>query len=26
MQWHPEFSITPADERIFAAFIDAARS
>lgn len=26
VQWHPEFSITPADERIFAAFIDAARS
>ena len=26
VQWHPEFSIDPADSRIFAAFIDAARS
>lgn len=26
VQWHPEFLITSSDERIFAAFIDAARS
>ena len=26
VQWHPEFLITPSDERIFAAFIDASRS
>jgi len=26
VQWHPEFLITPSDERIFAAFTDAARS
>lgn len=26
VQWHPEFSITKADDKIFAAFIDAARS
>ncbi|MEJ0009131.1 MAG: gamma-glutamyl-gamma-aminobutyrate hydrolase family protein [Alphaproteobacteria bacterium] len=25
VQWHPEFSITPADEKIFAAFVTAAR-
>ncbi|AOX15780.1 gamma-glutamyl-gamma-aminobutyrate hydrolase family protein [Kozakia baliensis] len=25
VQWHPEFAIDPADSRIFAAFIDAAR-
>ncbi len=25
VQWHPEFSITPGDRAIFAAFIDAAR-
>ena len=25
VQWHPEFSITKADDRIFAAFLDAAR-
>lgn len=26
IQWHPEFSIDPADSRIFSAFIDAART
>ena len=26
VQWHPEFLITQSDERIFAAFVDAARS
>lgn len=26
VQWHPEFSITPADDKIFAAFIAAARN
>ena len=26
VQWHPEFLITPSDERIFAAFINAAKS
>lgn len=26
VQWHPEFSITKADEKIFAAFIEAARA
>ncbi|MBF0249536.1 MAG: gamma-glutamyl-gamma-aminobutyrate hydrolase family protein [Alphaproteobacteria bacterium] len=25
VQWHPEFEITPADTRIFAAFVEAAR-
>ncbi len=25
VQWHPEFEITDADTRIFAAFVDAAR-
>ncbi len=25
VQWHPEFHISPADERLFAAFVDAAR-
>lgn len=26
VQWHPEFSITKADEKIFAAFVDAAKA
>lgn len=26
VQWHPEFAISPADEKIFRAFIDACRS
>ncbi len=26
VQWHPEFEISPADQRLFAAFVDAARS
>jgi len=26
VQWHPEFSITPADDAIFTAFLDAARA
>ena len=25
VQWHPEFEITDADTRIFAAFVEAAR-
>jgi putative glutamine amidotransferase len=26
VQWHPEFLITPADEKLFAAFVAAARA
>ena len=25
VQWHPEFGVSAADEKIFAAFVDAAR-